>query len=111
MAEIPDSRVTNFRPKLGELTATIRRIAEADRRVYLSKHARQRMDLRTITRVDVIRVLVRGHIEGEIVLGESPGEWKCKVVANVKGSRDIGVVTLVIGGDRILVKTVEWEDL
>ncbi|WP_418368996.1 hypothetical protein [Tsuneonella dongtanensis] len=61
--------------------------------------------------MDVVRVLRTGHIDGEIIAGQSPGEWKCKVVANVRGSRDIGVVTLVIGGDRILVKTVEWEDL
>ena len=69
------------------------------------------MELRSITRLDVIRVLTRGHIEGQIVPGENPGEWKCKVVANVKGNRDVGVVTLVIGNDTLLVKTVEWEDL
>jgi hypothetical protein len=69
------------------------------------------MELRSITRLDVIRVLTRGHIDGEIVPGNNAGEWKCKVVANVKGSRDIGVATLIIGQDRILVKTVEWEDL
>src|SRR4051794_30633831 len=110
MAEVPDGRVSAFRPNLADLTATIRRIAAEDRRVYLSNHARERMDIRTITRVDVIRALARGHIDGPIVPGDRPGEWKCKVVANVKGSRDIGVIALVIGGDRILVKTVEWED-
>lgn len=100
-----------MRPRLSELHDMIRRLAEEDRQVYLSFHAKERMNLRSITRIDVIRVLRRGHIDGDIVAGQAPGEWKCKVVANVRGSRDIGVVTLVIGGDKLLVKTVEWEDL
>lgn len=100
-----------MRPRLADMHGTIRRLADEDKRVYLSQHARDRMDLRAITRVDVIRVLRRGHIEGQIEPGENPGEWKCKVIANVRGSRDIGVVTLIIGCDRLLIKTVEWEDL
>lgn len=100
-----------MRPKLADLHETIRRIAGKDQKVYLSSHAKERMELRSITRLDVIRVLTRGHIEGSVVPGNNPGEWKCKVVANVKGSRDIGVATLIIGGDTILVKTVEWEDI
>jgi len=111
MAETPDRRIVLLRPKPADIHAAIRRIAEADRKVYLGAHARGRMELRSITRIDVIRVLRRGHIDGGIEPGDNPGEWKCKVVANVKGSRDIGVVTLVIGGERIFVKTVEWEDL
>ena len=111
MTQANERRVVPMRPRLNELHATVRRLAEEDRKVYLSNHAKERMDLRSITRIDVIRVLRRGHLDGDIVAGQSPGEWKCKVVANVRGSRDIGVVTLVIGGDRLLVKTVEWEDL
>ncbi len=100
-----------MRPKLADVHATIRHIAEVDRQIYLSCHAKERMEQRSITRLDVIRVLRRGHIDGPIEPGDGPGEWKCKVVANVRGSRDIGVVTLIIGSDRILVKTVEWEDI
>lgn len=111
MAEKPIGRVVQMRPNPRDMHETIRRIAGADRKVYLSNHAKERMESRSITRLDVIRVLTRGHIEGSIVPGDNLGEWKCKVVANVKGSRDIGVATLVIGADKILVKTVEWEDL
>lgn len=100
-----------MRPKLADIESTIKGLADADLRVYLSRHAIERMEQRSITRIDVIRVLKRGHIDGDISPGDNPGEWKCKVVANVKGSRDIGVVTLVIGSDKLLVKTVEWEDL
>ena len=111
MPNANEQRVVPMRPRLEDIQATVRRLAEEDRRVYLSNHAKERMDLRSITRIDVIRVLRRGHVDGEVVAGQSPGEWKCKVVANVRGSRDIGVVTLIIGGDKLLVKTVEWEDL
>lgn len=111
MIQANERRVVQMRPRLHELHAIIRKLAEEDQRVYLSYHSRERMGLRSITRIDVIRALKRGHIDGDVVAGQSPGEWKCKVVANVRGSRDIGVVTLVIGGDKLLVKTVEWEDL
>jgi hypothetical protein len=111
MAEEPANRVVPIRPKLADIHAAIRRIANEDRQVYLSSHAKERMEQRSITRLDVVRVLNRGHIDGPITPGDAPGEWKCKVVANVRGSRDIGVVTLVIANEKLLVKTVEWEDL
>jgi len=47
----------------------------------------------------------------DIEPGKNPGEWKCKMVANIKGNRDVGVATLVVNGQRLFVKTVEWEDL
>jgi len=37
-------------------------------------------------------------------------EWKCKVVKNVKGGRDIGVITVIMNNGLLFVKTVEWED-
>lgn len=98
-------------PRRADLHAAIREIADADRRVFFGNHARDRMVERSITRQDAIRVLRTGHIEGPIELGLNPGEWKCKVIGNVKGSREIGVVTIVADGKSIFVKTVEWEDL
>ncbi len=111
MSDKTQQNVTQIRPKLADIHATIRSLAEEDKFVFLSRHARERMDLRSITRIDLIRVLKTGHIDGPILLGENAGEWKCKVVAKVKGSREIGVVTLVIDNKKILVKTAEWEDL
>jgi hypothetical protein len=29
---------------------------------------------------------------------------------NIKGSREIGVATVVVNGKHLFVKTVEWED-
>jgi hypothetical protein len=102
--------VTNFIPKASELTASIRRIAQESGRVGFGDHAIDRMEERGITRLDALRVLRGGGIRGGIEPGKSQGEWKCKIVMNIKGSRDIGVVTIVSNGQRLFVKTVEWED-
>ena len=39
------------------------------------------------------------------------GEWGCKVTYRIRGSRDIGVVTIVICEKTLWIKTVEWEDI
>ena len=100
-----------LKPTREKLCAKIARIAHADRSVYFGRHARERMEERSITRQDAIRVLRMGEIEGEIEGGQKPEEWKCKVIGRVKGSREIGVVTVVAGGESIFIITVEWEDL
>lgn len=58
-----------------------------------------------------LTVIREGVVMGEIELGKNPGEWKLKVVRNVKGRRDVGVVLLLVRNTRIDVKTVEWEDV
>jgi hypothetical protein len=69
------------------------------------------MEERGITRLDAVRVLQRGSISGKVEPGKNHGEWKCKIVARLKGSREIGVVTIVVKEKKLFVKTVEWEDL
>lgn len=69
------------------------------------------MEERDITTLDALRVLRSGDIVGDVKAGMSTGEWKCKVVARKKGSRAIGVATVVLRSGRLFVKTVEWEDL
>ena len=73
-------------------------------------HARERMLEREIDDVDVLRVLRSGNIKGEPEPAE-PGEWKCKVTKPTKGTRDVGVVVIILRSKRLFVKTVEWEDL
>jgi hypothetical protein len=111
MKEQSRRKIVEFKPRADALEKQIREIAKNDRSVYFGTHARERMEERGITFLDAIRVLKRGFVSGDIVAGGRPGEWKCKVVANVKGSRDVGVVTIVSDGRRLFVKTVEWEDL
>ena len=110
MTQHSPDRIVKFRPKLADIHHASREIADEDRRVYFGAHANERMVERGITRLDALRVLQRGHIEGSIEAGQSQGEWKCKVVGHVKGSREVGVVTIVKAGNCLFVKTVEWED-
>ena len=65
---------------------------------------------RGITDADVYAVLRIGDPTGHIARGKGNGEWKCKIVAKVRGSRQIGVVVIVIADGYLFVKTVEWED-
>ena len=111
MSDSSTRKIVPLKPRREELCAKIARIARADRLVYLGTHARERMEERSITRQDAIRVLRIGEIEGEIERGQKPREWKCKVIGKVKGSREIGVVTVVASGESIFIITVEWEDL
>lgn len=71
----------------------------------------ERSGLRSIGIDEARRVLMIGEIEGPIEPGVGPGEWRCKVVARAEGSsRRIGVATVVIRTERLLLPTVEWED-
>ena len=69
------------------------------------------MEERGITDLDALRVLRIGELSGAITPGRERGEWKCKIVAPIKGRREIGVVTILIRNCKLRIKTVEWEDL
>ena len=88
----------------------IREAANAPGEVVVGTHARERMLEREIDDVDVLRVLRGGFIVGEPEPAE-PGEWKCKVIARLKGAREVGVVVIILRNKRLFVKTVEWEDV
>ena len=104
-------KLRQFRPSPDELQARVRELAQNSKNVGFSAHAEDRMDERGISDLDAIRVLRTGYIKGEISPGRHGGEWKCKIVAPLKGRRDVGVVVLTIHNRKLRVKTVEWEDL
>ena len=99
------------RPRPELLVRRIHHLATDSGNVILSKHAMERMAERDIADIEVFRILRDG------ILAEEPtqttrGEWKLKLVKRLRGNRDAGVVTIILHGDRkLLVKTVEWEDL
>lgn len=101
--------VAAFKPRPGDLLEQIRKLASDSRNVKFSEHALDRMYERDITALDAMRVLLSGYIDGSIDAGKNPGEWKCKIVGKRKGSRDIGVATIVMRTGKLYVKTVEWE--
>ncbi|GGZ21939.1 DUF4258 domain-containing protein [Asticcacaulis endophyticus] len=103
--------VAVFKPKPQQLLTTIRSLASDSSNVAFTEHALERMELRDITTPDALLVLRTGDIIGDIEPGRSNGEWKCKVVARKRASREVGVVTVVSQLGRLVIKTVEWEDM
>jgi hypothetical protein len=90
--------------------AIIRQLIAQGRVGYLD-HSEERIGQRGFDVFDVRRALKRGHIVGKIEAGKKEGEWKVKLVDTPEGtSRKMGVVTIVVREERLLIKTVEWED-
>ena len=59
-----------------------------------------------------LEVLRKGSLKGPVEGGKNAGEWKAKMVWQINGPREVGVVVLTIDKNaRLLVKTVEWEDV
>ena len=107
----PGKAVAQFKPRPAQLQDTIRSVAADSKNVAFGNHALDRMEERGITTLDALRVLRTGDIVGDIEPGMNVGEWKCKMVARKRGSRDVGVATVVLRSGRLFIKTVEWEDL
>ena len=60
--------------------------------------------------IDVLRILRSGFVVEDPVPAEQ-GEWKCKIVRRMKGTRDVGVVVIILRSGNLFIKTVEWEDV
>ena len=103
--------VTRYRLTSAIAEKRIRQIAITSDRIKWSFHALERMSQREIFDVDVLRALRNGFISGEPEQTQMEGEWKCKMTLKVRGTREIGVVAIILKPDGLFVKTVEWEDL
>jgi hypothetical protein len=97
-------------PPPNRLMHVIRFLAGHTDSVIFSEHAQERMEERGFSSEDVYRGLRTGELSGRITRGENAGECRCKVVAQLRGSRKMGIVTIVVMNEYIFVKTVEWED-
>lgn len=89
----------------------VRELAKDSRNIKWSQHARDRMNERGIPNRVALTVRRRGFVEGEITPGKNEGEWRAKMIRQVRGKREVGVVVVKIRNSRLFVKTVEWEDL
>lgn len=105
LVEIPTAAV------VGRLMAEIRFLAGCSEKVLFSPHAKDQMLARGLTDKEAINVLKLGEIKGVPWIEPDIGGRGCKVVFRPRGSRVIGVVTVVLDENaELLVKTVEWED-
>lgn len=88
----------------------IHKLAEESTNIKFTRHAMERMEERGITDRQVERVLRRGCVVG-MPEQVKKNEWKCKLVREGNANRDIGVVTVIKSGEKLIIVTVEWEDL
>jgi len=99
-------------PHPGDLMMVIRSLA-ADGKISYSRHALERLDERDNCGdiMDVTKLLRNGEIDGEIKPGARAGEWDCLVMGKFSlEGREAGVSTIVVRGERLIIKTVEWMD-
>lgn len=108
------SRWPDKPPSPEALQATIRKLS-LERKIGYLDHGGFRFETRFKQMgrdvFDMYEVLESGMIKGPISPGENPGEWKVKMVSDLEGTtRKMGVVPIVVQQERLLIKTVEWED-
>lgn len=108
--DLAPRKVTPFRLTTALAEKRIRAAAATSGRVIFGNHARERMREREIDDIDVLRILRSGFVVGDPVPAEV-GEWKCKIVRQMKGTRDVGVVAILLQSGNVFIKTVEWEDV
>lgn len=107
----PKGAVREFRPHPGTLEKRVHELARHSHNVWFKEHADDREDDREIDDDMVFEVLRTGQLRGSIEPGKYAGEWKCKMVKRMKGTREVGVITIVVKDKRLWIKTVEWEDV
>ncbi len=109
------TKIVVSKPRVSDLEQIVHDLAKDSRNVRWSAktyetHAESRMVWRDITDRMMFEVLRTGSIRGNVELGRNPGEFKVKMVKQMKGRREVGVVTIVINNQKLFIKTVEWED-
>jgi hypothetical protein len=109
-AQRPD-RLLGLPPRPEVVRDLVHGLAKETANIKWSRHALERMTERAITDQMAIEVLRRGSLKGEIVLGDQPDELTVKMVCQVKGHREVGVVVVTVKRLHLRVKTVEWEDV
>ncbi len=101
--------VLPFRLGAAKAEERIREMAKTSSNVILGTHAKERCLERDFVKDDVLRILRTGMVKHEPELTKQK-EWKCKVIGRIRGSRDVGVITIILHDGRLFIKTVEWED-
>lgn len=106
----PARKVVPYRLTAKVAEDRIRYLAQSTANISWGVHALDRMVEREIADVDALRVLREGLCTSEPEL-TARKEWKCKIVKRIRGSREVGVVVIIIQPARLFIKTVEWEDV
>jgi hypothetical protein len=105
------ANVVSLVPRADAIGALVRKLAADTTQIKWSAHAFDRMAERGITDRIALEVMRRGFPKGDVEAGRARGEWKIKMAYRPNGRREVGVVVLTVRSERLLVKTVEWEDV
>jgi len=89
----------------------VREIAVDTDNIFLTKHACERMEERGFDLKDLFDVLRRGFVDDMPEFNGEKNEWKCKVVKQLNYGRDAGVITAILRVGKLVILTMEWEDL
>src|SRR6516162_8335952 len=91
---------------------TARALAHDTANIQWRKHAiLVRMPKRDITDRVALEVIRKGYVKGVVEPGRQADEWVVKLALEMRNGREVGVVVSVVGGVKLRVITVEWEDL
>lgn len=115
MGEVtPFRRPVNWsKLRTDEAEQVIKQRSQPDRtaNVIFTDHAWDRVDEREITREDVFRILREGHCSDEPAKNDK-GHWQAIMTKRIQGSREAGVVTVILeDDDKLIIRTVQWMDL
>jgi hypothetical protein len=101
-----------MRPRPEVVRDTARALAQDTSKIQWRKHATlDRMPLRDITDKMALEVIRKGYVKGGVEAGEQADEWVIKLAWEMRNGRYLGVVVSVVGGVKLRVITVEWEDV
>ena len=107
----PIKRPINWnRLNAADAERVIRERAQKSENVMFGPHAWDRIDERSITQPEAYEILRRGYVDGEPIR-DTDGSWKVIMTRKMNRSRTAGVVTLILSGEDLFVKTVMWMDL
>jgi hypothetical protein len=88
-----------------------RELAQDTANIQWRYHATlERMPERDITDLMALEVIRKGYVKGVVEPGKDADEWKVKLALEMRNGREVGVVVSVVGGTKLRVITVEWED-
>lgn len=95
-----------------EAERVIRKRAADTSNVIFGDHAFDRIEDRSITTVDALRILRKGFVQAASLQKNIDGEWEAIVEKRMPGGREAAVVTIVFREtDKLFVKTVMWLDV
>jgi hypothetical protein len=89
-----------------------RALAQDTANIQWRSHATlERMPERDITDRMALEVIRKGYVKGIVEPGRRADEWVIKLALEMRNGREVGVVVSVVGGVKLRVITVEWEDV